>query len=305
MIDLRQFRQFIAVAEELSFRRAAARLHMAQPPLSAAIQKMERELSVVLFERGNRVTRLTAAGEVFLVGARRAVEQAERAVASAKRADAGLTSTLRVAFTDSAINALLPRIVKTFRARHPDVELLLLEASTAEQIAALRDDRADLALAVFPPADQRDLMIEPLLQDRMVVVLPARHDLARHATLALRQLGQEPWILFPKHHGPGLYDTIVRSCALAGFSPRVVQQARQMHTIVGLVAGGLGVAVVPRIFAVRPSRDIAFRSLTGKGTPISYHVALAYRTHSALHAEFASVAREIISSDAFQAALLP
>ncbi|HDR9348513.1 TPA: LysR family transcriptional regulator, partial [Burkholderia multivorans] len=125
MIDLRQFRQFIAVAETLSFRRAAERLHMAQPPLSAAIRKLEDELGVMLLARDNRGTALTPAGDAFLLEARRALEQAERAMIAARRAGAGLGGTLRLRFVDSTVNALLPPILRAFQERHPHVDFQL------------------------------------------------------------------------------------------------------------------------------------------------------------------------------------
>ena len=168
MIDLRQFRQFIAVAETLSFRRAAERLHMAQPPLSAAIRKLEDELGVVLFERDNRGTALTPAGDAFLLEARRALEQAERAVAVARRAGAGLGGTLRLRFVDSTVNALLPLILRAFQERHPDVDFQLEEGTTA----AAPLDRTDVGLVVLPVADVGDVRVEPLLRDRMVAALP-------------------------------------------------------------------------------------------------------------------------------------
>ncbi|HDR9796456.1 TPA: LysR family transcriptional regulator, partial [Burkholderia cepacia ATCC 25416] len=179
MIDLRQFRQFIAVAETLSFRRAAERLHMAQPPLSAAIRKLEDELGVSLLERDNRGSTLTPAGEAFLLEARRALEQAERAVAAARRAGAGLGGTLRLRFVDSTVNALLPLILRAFQERHPGVDFQLEEGTTAEQVLALRHDRTDVGLVVLPVADAGDVRVEPLLRDRMVAALPDGHRLAR------------------------------------------------------------------------------------------------------------------------------
>ena len=133
MIDLRQFRQFIAVAETLSFRRAAERLHMAQPPLSAAIRKLEDELGVVLFERDNRGTALTPAGDAFLLEARRALERARARGGRGPPRGAGLGGTLRLRFVDSTVNALLPLILRAFQERHPDVDFQLEEGTTAKQ----------------------------------------------------------------------------------------------------------------------------------------------------------------------------
>ncbi|MCA8243907.1 LysR family transcriptional regulator [Burkholderia sp. AU32262] len=282
MIDLRQFRQFIAVAETLSFRRAAERLHMAQPPLSAAIRKLEDELGVALLERDNRGSRLTPAGEAFLLEARRALEQAERAVAVARRAGAGLGGTLRLRFVDSTVNALLPLILRAFQERHPDVDFQLEEGTTAEQMLALRQDRTDVGIVVLPVADAGDVHVEPLLRDRMVAALSDGHRLARRRRIALAELADEPWVMFAAHHGPGMHALIVAACAQAGFAPRVVQQPRQMQTTAGLVAGGIGVALMPRLFVPMQPRGITFCELKGAGSPLAYELAIAYRAPSPL-----------------------
>ncbi|ALV60018.1 MULTISPECIES: LysR family transcriptional regulator [Burkholderia] len=282
MIDLRQFRQFIAVAETLSFRRAAERLHMAQPPLSAAIRKLEDEVGVALLERDNRGSRLTPAGEAFLLEARRTLEQAERAVAVARRAGAGLGGTLRLRFVDSTVNALLPLILRAFQERHPNVDFQLEEGTTAEQVLALRQDRTDAGLVVLPVADAGDVHVEPLLRDRMVAALPDGHRLARRRRIALAELADEPWVMFAAHHGPGMHALIVTACAQAGFAPRVVQQPRQMQTTAGLVAGGIGVALMPRLFVPMQPQGITFCELKDAGSPLAYELALAYRTPSPL-----------------------
>src|SRR6201985_2801970 len=144
MIEMRQLRQFIAVAEELSFRRAADRLHMAQPPLTVTIKQIEEELGTLLIERTNRVARLTPAGGLFLEECKRTVMQAERAVVAARRAGAGLNGALRVTFVASAAREILPGILRAFRERYPDVELTLADAMTAQQIAKIQADEADI-----------------------------------------------------------------------------------------------------------------------------------------------------------------
>ncbi|KAB0641983.1 LysR family transcriptional regulator [Burkholderia latens] len=296
MIDLRQFRQFIAVAETLSFRRAAERLHMAQPPLSAAIRKLEEELGVALFERNNRGSTLTPAGEAFLLEARRAIEQAERAATVARRVGAGLGGSLRLRFVDSTVNALLPLILRAFQERYPDVDFQLEEGTTAEQIVALRQDRTDVGLVVLPVADAGDVHVEPLLRDRMVAALPDGHRLARRRRIALADLADDPWVLFAAHHGPGMYAQIVTACAQAGFAPRVVQQPRQMQTTAGLVAGGIGVALMPRLFVPMQPQGITFRELTGAGSPLAYDLAIAYRTPSPLVDALRETARRAVDA---------
>ncbi|CAI0904685.1 Ben and cat operon transcriptional regulator [Serratia quinivorans] len=292
MIELRQLRQFVAVAEEMSFHRAAERLHMAQPPLTAAIRKIEQELGVILLERGNRVTRITEAGQVFLIEARRTLAQFERTLGNTRRAALGLTESLRLTFVDSTVNALLPGILRQFRLAHPQAEFHLQEATTAEQLIALRDDRADLGMVVLPITPQEGLQILPFLYDRMVLALPENHPLAAQQQVTLSSLADQPWVLFPAHYGPGMHTAILQACAVAGFSPRIVQEARQMQTIGGLVAGGVGIALMPALFARLQSPGVVFRELSGTGSPVPYTLALAWRTASPLTEAFCRIAAE-------------
>lgn len=280
MIDLRQMRQFVAVAETLNFRRAAERLNMAQPPLSTAIRRLEEELGVLLLERDNRSTRLTAAGSLFLLEVRRTLAQAERACSAARQAAAGLTGSLRIGCVDSQVGGLLPRLLRHYRAQHPHVAIELLEATPPEQLELLRQDRLDAGVLVLPVADAGDIQFDPLFEDSLVVALPLGHHLVERPTLGLADCATEPWILFAPHDGPGMYARILLSCAEVGFVPRVAQHSRQMQTTIGLVAAGLGIALIPRQYARRHAAELAWRELEGAGTPLPYALALAYREPS-------------------------
>jgi DNA-binding transcriptional LysR family regulator len=291
MIELRQLRQFIAVAEELSFRRAADRLHMAQPPLTVAIKQIEEELGTLLIERSNRIERLTPAGLVFLEECKRTVAQAERAIVAARRAGAGLSGALRVTFVASAAREILPAILRAFREQYPEVELTLMEAMTAHQIAKLRADEADVGFVIPPLRDADGLSIEVLTKNQMVAALPENHPLAQHQSIALADLASEPWIIFPARQGPGLHERVLAACALAGFVPRVGQEASQMDTIASLVAGGMGVGLVTRIIATANRPGVVFRDLTGLGTPVEYELAIAYGRSTPLLDAFTAVIR--------------
>ncbi|HCF2339681.1 LysR family transcriptional regulator [Pseudomonas paraeruginosa] len=297
MADLRQFRQFVAVAEELSFRRAAERLHMAQPPLTTAIRRLEEEVGARLLERDNRIHRLTPAGRAFLDEARRTLAQAERTLAAARSAASG-RPTLRLSFVDSTINLLLPRILQAFRQGGDALDFQLQEDTTAAQLEALREDRTDAGLIVLPVERQPGLHTHQLVDGEMRVALPEGHPLAHHANLRLEQLAGEPWLLFPRHHGPGMHDLIASACAEAGFVPNVVQQARQMQTIAGLVAGGIGVALVPSLLQPLRPPGVVFRPLRGRAR-IPYRLALAYRTPSALVERFREVAQAVAAEPSF------
>jgi DNA-binding transcriptional LysR family regulator len=281
MLSLRQLQQFLAVTETMSFRRAAERLNMAQPPLTAAIRQMEEELGVRLLERTNRIVGLTEAGSVLREEARRTLAQAARAETLARRAGQGASGSLRISFVASAVRHLLPELVAGFRRTHPDVLLELVEMPSARQVEALLDDRIDVGIVVLPlPTDaEKSIATYVMARTRFVAALPTRHALAAAPTkpIALAALSREPWILFPAHEGPGLHATILAACSKAGFTPQVAQRAVQMETILGLVAAELGVTLVPDLFRTSGWDRVVFRALRGPGAPIDYRVALAWR----------------------------
>jgi DNA-binding transcriptional LysR family regulator len=291
VIELRQFKQFIAVAEELSFRRAAERLHMAQPPLTTTIKRIEDEIGTTLIERTNRIARLTEAGRVFLDEARRTVSQAERAILAARRAGAGLTGTLRITFVASAAREILPSILLRFREHYPEVKLELREAMTAEQVAALLNDESDLGFVIPPLREAGSLNLEVVVRNRLVAAVPDGHPLAKSARIALSDLAQESWISFTARQGPGLYELIQSACRKAGFSPRIGQEAPQMDTITNLVAGGMGVALVSRALVGGGREGVAFRELVGPGTPVEYELAIAYGSPSPILDAFVAAVR--------------
>ena len=298
MIELRQFRQFIAVAEELNFRRAAQRLHMAQPPLTAAIKKIEKELGTTLIERTNRVARLTKAGRIFLEGAQRTVAQADRTLGAAKLAGTGLTGLLRISFVPSAAHDLLPRTLRTFREKYTGIDLDLNEATTAQQVAALMEDRTDIGFAMPPLHNAEGLAIDILIRDQLLLALPEGHPQGQRDSVQLKKLADEAWILVPAQQAPGLHGRVLTACAQAGFIPRVSQEALQMDTILSFVASGIGVSMVPPSQAGLGRRGVSFHRLTGLGTPVNYELALIYRRLSPLTDAFIQIATALAHSNA-------
>lgn len=292
MIELRQLRQYVAVAEELSFRRAADRLNMAQPPLTATIKRLEDTIGITLIARTNRISHLTEAGRVFLEEARRTLAQAERAVLAAQRAGAGLSGRLRLAFVASAARELLPSILRRFRERFPAVELELREAMTAQQVALLNAGEVDLGFVIPPLRDGDGLSCDVVARYQLVAAVPEAHPLAGAASIALSDLADDPWILFSARQGPGLHRIIIDACAQLGFTPRIGQEAPQMETIVNLVAGGMGVALVSRALAAGRRDGVVFRELAGPGTPVEFELAIAYRESSPLLSAFIAATRE-------------
>lgn len=292
MIELRQFRQFIVVAEELSFRRAADRLNMAQPPLTATIKRLEDAIGATLIERTNRITCLTEAGRVFLEEARKTINQADHAVLAAQRAGAGLTGSLRVTFVASGARELLPSILRRFRERYPAVKLELREAMTAQQIELLNTQQADLGFVIPPLQNADGLNSEVVARYRLVAAIPEGHPLARHAQIRLSDLAHDPWVLFSARQGPGLHRIILDACARAGFIPNIGQEAPQMETIANLVAGGMGVALVSRALATGGRKGVSFCELTGPGAPVEFELAVAYAQSTPILDAFVAATRD-------------
>ncbi|WID97883.1 LysR substrate-binding domain-containing protein [Bosea vestrisii] len=273
MIETRLLRQFIAVAEELNFHRAAERLHMAQPPLSQAIRKLENALGLRLFERSNRSVTLTAAGAAFLVTARRVLAQLDDGIREAQRVAAGQAGRLSITFVGTA-HDLLPLALRRFRAEFPGIELILREATTGEQLAAITAGEADIGLMRQPGIMVAQLASECLLREPILAALPDDHALAGHKTIALADLAGDDFIGTPRQLGIGFHDQIIGLCRLAGFSPRIAQEARQMQTVASLVASGLGVALIPASLALMPRAGVAFRPIAVEAPPEMAHVEL-------------------------------
>nr|WP_244665270.1 LysR family transcriptional regulator [Afifella marina] len=259
-------RQFIAVAEELHFHRAAERLNMSQPPLTATIRRLEDEIGAQLLERGNRVVRLTPAGRALLEHARLTLRQADLAITAARDAAAGRVGTLRLTYVGSAMYGRLAETVRTFRRSFPQVQIELKEATTADQVTALREGTSDLAILLPPLPDASGLHLREFDEDRLAIALPAAHALARKEGLSLSDLADEPFVLWPAAEGRGFHHQVVELCTSAGFAPQVVQEAHQMHGVLALVAVETGVAVVPASMVGFRSAEIVYKPLDIPGS---------------------------------------
>ncbi|WP_367273099.1 LysR family transcriptional regulator [Ferrovibrio sp.] len=274
-IDLRQIRQFVAVAEELSFRNAAIRLNMSQPPLSTAIRLLEQELGETLLDRNSRSVRLTQVGEVFLREARRTLAQAEHAINLARRTGDGIVGSLRITFVASAALGILPQLVRRFRNQHPEAAISLDSDTTGSQIAALRHGRSDIALVVVPLQDRSGIELIPFRQERMMLAVPHDHWLAKHETVEIGRLTEETFVTFPFSEGPGFESQFLSACQRAGFSPTIRQEVSQMLTKIMLVATGVGIALVPAAFSSVPMPDVVFLPILEHGKPLVYDMAFA------------------------------
>ena len=276
MLDLRRVRQFVVLAETLNFRRAAERLHMAQPPLSVSIQKMEAELGVRLFERGGTGgVSLTPAGHAALQEARRLLFHNTQLREAAIAAAAGTGGALRVGFVGSTTHGALQRIVRQFRAQCPGVELVLKEATSVRIMERLESREFDVGLVRTPLMVHAHANLTPLLSERFVAALPTGNPLAQRPELRLEELAHESFIFYARSDAAGLHAMAMLACQLAGFLPRVMQEATQVQTVLSLVESGLGVALVPSIMQHAANPHVAYRRIVDMPDAAAIGLALA------------------------------
>jgi DNA-binding transcriptional LysR family regulator len=272
MVELRQLKQFVAVAEELSFRRAAARLHMSQPPLTVAVKALEAEIGRPLLERSKHHVRLTGPGYLFLFEARRILAQAERAVRIAQSASNG---ALHLSHLGSATLGLLPPLLRQFQHDYPSIELNVTMAGTFHQVQMLRRGEVDLGLIRVPIEDSRALKITVVCEEKMLIAVPADHPLAGHKSVKVEMLAAEPFISYPPPEGPSFEGIFVAACQRAGFYPRVVQYATQMLTKLSFVSSGLGIALIPASMRAVQLDNVVYLQIDEGKTPFGYSLALA------------------------------
>jgi DNA-binding transcriptional LysR family regulator len=289
-MELRQLRYFAVLAEELHFGRAARRLSLTQPPLSQAIQNLERELGVRLLERTRRHVALTQAGRAFLEEARQTLTRAARAAEQARRAGRGEVGRLAVGFLANTAYTLLPLVLRDFARAFPGVKLDLRELGIPDQLAGLRSGEIDVGL-LRPPVQDAELLAETLLEEPFVLALPAGHALCALKRVPAKRLAGETFVLFPRAPGFVFGDLILGYCLRAGFTPRVAQEVNQTHAVVGLVSAGIGVALVPASAQKIGLAGVVYRPMR-EATPLA-QVAIASRRAdtSPVVAAFLTVAR--------------
>ncbi len=264
-IELRLWRQFVAVAEELHFGRAAVRLHMTQPPLTQAIAHLETLLGVRLFDRTKRSVQMTAAGEALLPQVLDLLARAQALPEQARAADAGELGRLRLAFVSTAGFSLLPAWVRAFREHNPRVQLELLEATGDMQLQAFERHDIDAGVILHSPGFAPPGLHSRLVaREPLVLALSEQHPLATKASLALDEVLTQPLVIFPRRILPSLYDAIFGMYHAAAQLPQVAQEAIQMQTIVNLVSAGLGVAWVPDSVRQFQRPGVVYRSVAGK-----------------------------------------
>ncbi|MGW7821691.1 LysR family transcriptional regulator [Streptomyces puniciscabiei] len=274
-LPLPQLHSFVVLAEELHFGHAAARLGIAQPPLSQQIRRLEEKVGYALFDREPGRVRLTPAGRALLPAARQALAGLADGLAAARAVGGGRSGRLRIGFAASLALTVLPGLLRDFRQRFPGVQLDIREMTTAPQLDALRERTIDIGLLREPPDDMAELGFRTVLSEPFAAVLPAAHPLAAQRTVRLAQLAGEPFVLLPRAAGPRVYDLITGLCEEAGYTPRIAQHAVEWQTVCALVGTGLGVAVAPASIRRIRLKGVAFRRIV-PGTART-RVAVAWR----------------------------
>ncbi len=274
-MELRHLKYFVAVAEEMHFGRAAKRLHIAQPPLSQQIMNLEDELGVKLFDRTRRAIQMTDAGIYFLKEAQQLLLHVEQAAETARRIYRGQAGRLIVGFVGSVIHTFLPEGLRVFRERFPDVELVLQELNTAEQIKSLHARRIDVGF-LYQAAKDSLLTSQLLTQAPLMVALPKKHPLSGRKSLHIGELAREPFIANTRSSEPVVRDAFISMCHSAGFSPRIAQEAGHVHTVLGLVASGLGACILPDF--IKNIRRPGVQYIPLAGSPPSVKLAVVWRS---------------------------
>ncbi|MBD3884754.1 LysR family transcriptional regulator [Phormidium tenue FACHB-886] len=292
-MELRHLRYFVAVAEELHFGRAAQRLLIAQQPLSRQIRDLELEIGVNLFHRTKRTLRLTAAGQAFLASARKILQDAEQAVLLAQRTGRGEIGRFAIGFTGPALNTVLPKLVRQFKQKHAQIELVLERLQTNEQVEALRSGQLHVGL-LHPPITDPSLRLEVIHREGLVAVLPDTHPFAAASEpISIQALAQEPFIFYPRRVGPILYDRIISLCQQAGFSPKIVQEVMPQQTILGLVSAEIGISLLHASAEAVAPAGVAIRALVEPTPELELAIAWNPEATNPVLPAFLAIAQEL------------
>ena len=305
-MEFRHLRTFVRVAEELHFGRAAEQLHIAQSAISQHIRLLEADVGVRLLDRSRHRVSLTEAGRVFLPEAQRTLAQAAAAARAARAAGTGDIGQLEFGFVDNAIWSTLGTVLRVFHERYPGITLRLHQTDRVALIDGIAEGSLDVALVPAPlpaplPASAGTAAViasEVLVEAPFLVALPRGHRLAGHRRLSLAMLAAEPFVLLPPQMQTRLGEIVLSACADAGFSPRIVQEARQVHTLLALVAAGFGITLVPEWVTAIQAADVVYRPVAT--TMPHYELRICFhaeRTNAAVEA-LRQVAAECIRGGA-------
>jgi LysR family transcriptional regulator, benzoate and cis,cis-muconate-responsive activator of ben and cat genes len=289
-MELRQLRYFLAVAEELSFSRAAKRTCVSQPPLSRQIANLEAELGARLFDRNKHSVSLTETGKVFYAEVVKSLAAVNRAVQMAQSAAKGKTGSLTFGFGGSAAYTLAPPLLRQFRRNFPGVELQLQSVTIAKQLEALRKEVIDVGFVIAPLGD--DTIAEEIIaRDPLMVALPLGHPLATQRSVSLKSLEAYGFVTLPGSTTFDLFTSHTQQCGKIGFLPLIVQQAETMEVLLGLVAAGIGISIVPSVARRSRITDVEYRPIDDPAAFVEFAIAWRKQNRSPVLKEFVQLIR--------------
>jgi DNA-binding transcriptional LysR family regulator len=273
-MQLIQLRYFIAVAEELSFRRAATRLHVSQPPLSFHIKSLEEEIGARLLERTTRHVALTPAGSVLYERSKRVLSLLEDATDEVRDVATGVAGRLRVGFTIStSFHSIFYNSVHAYRRKYPDVKITFTQMNSGQQIDAMTQEQIDVGFIRLSPGKKLPgITHAPVDRAQLVLAIHSSHPLAALERIRLNRVKDEPFISYPSGVGIGIYEQVRELFERSGFKPNVVQEALEPSVIIGLVAAGLGVAIVPPSLAQIQIPGVLFKPIRDPNAVTTLHL---------------------------------
>jgi DNA-binding transcriptional LysR family regulator len=277
-VDLRHLRHMVTLAETLNFHRAAEKLNISQPPLSVSIRNLEEELGVRLFERQPYGVVLTAAGHAVERMARDILNRADALRVGAGEAAEGRRGRMTIAFGSSSTFSVFPSLIRMFRRQYPEVELVFKESSTRESLTWVSGGRIEVALVRTPVLEMNDVSLIPLTREPMLLAVPLDHELASRTSVRLEELKDTPFVSYEPIRSPNLRMMVILACESAGFHPIVVGEATHMHTVLALVASGMGVGFIPSVIRRSGLHDVRYLELTCRERSIETGLALAIRS---------------------------
>lgn len=293
-MDLRHLRYFIAVAEELHFTRAAERLHIAQPPLSKQIRQLEEEIGVTLLHRTKRHIELTDAGRLFLDRARKILQATELAVIQTQHAQRGEIGRLAVGFFEYTSYTFMPPILRAYRERFPGVEVQLRWFPVIEQAAAL--ERGDVDISFLRRIGEFEgVFSETIYKESFILAIPDKHRLTKGKAVSLADCANEDFITYFPKSAPDFHSMITRMCATAGFVPRIASEVGQIHTALGLVSSGAGIAFVPAAVEKVHFDKVQYRRIKGNMPKIELKLGWTQTNPSPLVRAFLDTAKHVLN----------
>lgn len=267
--ELRHLRSFLTIAEELNYRKAAVKLHIAQPALSRQIAQLEEAIGCKVFDRSKRNIRLTTAGQYLYEKLPILIEQIQATTTQARKIDSGLIATLTFGYSSAAMSSFLPSVIREVRTTLEECEFIFHERTSNKLIDDVISERLDAAFILYRP-DNKLLNTIPIRSEKIGVILPDNHRLARKRTIAAKELINETLILFPRAMNPIMYDEIIVYCQQAGFSPKAIREAAPRSTAIGLVAAGEGIATIAESLKHTCVSGTVYRPLTQPGPMIEF-----------------------------------